>query len=141
MQLHHRIHHSACQAHSTQAQRRPFYPHDNSLGQIAPDDEPPDHDIVAGQDMSPRRNVSEPRGRSSRIEVINFDKGLTGRVIGPAHDGGVIAGRERGDQRGVEIVRGRQAGGDQRGLLCRAPIVVAGDDRSSRVVQFQNRIG
>ena len=112
MQLNHRVHHATGQSHATQAQCRPFNSNDCSLGQVAPDDESADHDIVAGQDVSPRRNISKPGGRSSRVEVINFDQGLTRSVIRPAHDGGVIAGRKRSDQRGIEVVRGREAGRD-----------------------------
>ena len=65
----------------------------------------------------------------SLLQRVDFDDGYSGRVVHAADDGGVGGGREEGDDGGFEVVRGRNRGGFDVGLLRVFPVVVPGARR------------
>src|SRR5438552_59664 len=75
------------------------------------------------------------------LQVVDFHERDTDRDVLAVHDGGVISRRERCDDGALNIIRRRQTGGLNLGLLAVSPVVVKGDDRAISIMQLQCRIG
>src|SRR4051812_15820857 len=91
MQLQTRILHSAIDGETTERERRPANASNHSLRNITANDEPADHDIVAGEHVAASGDVCQARRRTRVVEIINFDKRDAGRVIRAANDRRVVA--------------------------------------------------
>jgi membrane protease YdiL (CAAX protease family) len=81
----------------------------------------------------------------SLLQIVDLNQADAGRVVYPAHDGGVIARGEQTDEGRFQVVRRRESGGFDLRLLAapirtRFPIIVAGDRGSVSIMQFQGRI-
>ena len=79
------------------------------------------------------------------LEIVSLDEPHPSRVVLPAHNGGVVAGRKSLNESGLQIVGWWNGRGLNLGLLAaaigaRLPVVVGGNQRPAAVPQLQGRI-
>ena len=79
------------------------------------------------------------------LQVVSLDQAYAGRVVHPAHNGSVAAGREILDESRFEIVGRRNRGGLDLFLLAaairaRLPVVVRSNQGTAAIAQLQGGI-
>src|SRR6185369_13547733 len=88
--------------------------------------------------MAATRSIRKKR---RLLRVIDFDQRNARRVIGTANNGSVFAGWQSSQNNRFERVNGGQPGGRDLSCLCVLPIVVGGDDGTTRVAYFERWVG
>ena len=110
-----------------------------SLAVPVPKIKPSDHDIVANLDKAAGADVSQ-FGIGRRVQVVHFDQADTHRSTLATQHCCVIGGQEsRDDCRLAVISRGKRAVLNV-SLLGVLPVIVAGDERAVRPVQFEHGV-
>ncbi len=107
---------------------------------LGPDDDAADHDVVARLDQTAGADVGEG-GIEGRAEVVGLDQGDASAATEPAHDRGVGAGIEGGEDGRFEVVVRRETARDDFRFLGVAPVVVRHHRSAVGVVQLERGIG
>ncbi len=85
--------------------------------------------------------VGDDRSGALVGEAKYFNQGDPGGAILSSHHRSMRCGGKRRDHRGLQVIRGRDGGGDDLGFLGAAPVVVHGDEDAVLVEDFQSWIG
>src|SRR3954468_5501906 len=84
---------------------------------------------------------SKSDGRSGILQIVNFENGNAAGAVPLVDDRCVRSGREGGNHRRFEIVRGRQLRLLDVELGTLAPVVVRSDQSPIDITQFQGGVG